>query len=886
MAQVPETQRAATVEVSAGGLSSYTLKNGFKIILIPFPSASNTRVELLVKSGSKMEGYGETGVAHLLEHMLFKGVGSRKNVKDDLTAMGANWNGTTTADRTNYFETISSDPQKIDEVIRLEADRFLRARFTKADLVSEMTVVRNELENSERSPARLVMDGLARHGFIWHGYARSTIGARTDIENTSYATLRAFHTKHYRADNAALIVSGNFDAQRVLRLANELFSVATNPSPSKPNNWTFDSPLATTNRSEIWVAAGTTIAASAWKLPGGTERDAHALDLAITAVCDSDWGSLRKELVTKQGLAVSAACYTSADADYSRLLAFANAGQDADAEMLSKQLIQHIQTSAMQGITSEQLERARLSELNQTERAFESHESIARLASQYEVLGDWRLMFWVRDVVQSIGLEEANTALKKWVISTNRADVLLRHADNPSALNVPAPANAALRVEGKMWTSIVSAADPAPSSLSQLAKATRTFTLETQRAQASLISRKTQGDKVWLVMANDYGTPETLKYKRAACSAVSSLMNFGGGGLTRDALSKRMEELKASWNLSLSGITLEVPRKNLDQAFEILLSAWISPLLPIHEFESYKAEWMASYEAQLKNPVAVADNASRLRFDNFPDGSWSKPQTYQARMAELQGLSYEEAKQCAQEFVNISHIRLGVVGDLQEEHVRALWAKTANFKTAGIPYQRVPEPTAPKWVDTTPIRVEMPDTSNAKVTGSLVVALSRQAKEFAALQLAVEVVGGNASSLLWKALREKEGLAYSTGMQMSSSMLDQRTTIMVYATSASSQADKTLDQLKQVLERTLDQGLSATDIAQAKKTWAERRKAFLGKESNFAATLSDALYDGYDFAARAQLDAAIAKVTAQDATAAFRQFLRDASIVWTVGQGK
>ena len=206
-----DAKKSFLSEVSAGGLSSYTLANGFKIILIPFPTASNVRVELLVKTGSKLEGYGETGMAHLLEHMLFKGAGDRKNVKDDLTAMGASWNGTTTADRTNYFETLSSDPLKLDEVIRLEADRFIRAKFTKADLESEMTVVRNELENSERNPSRLLFDAIGRMSFVWHGYARSTIGARTDIENTSYEELRAFHRKHYRPDNAALIVSGNFD---------------------------------------------------------------------------------------------------------------------------------------------------------------------------------------------------------------------------------------------------------------------------------------------------------------------------------------------------------------------------------------------------------------------------------------------------------------------------------------------------------------------------------------------------------------------------------------------------------------------------------------------------------------------------------------------------
>jgi zinc protease len=103
--------------VHAGGISSHTLANGFKIILIPYPSAPNTRVELMVRSGSKLEGYGETGMAHLLEHMLFKGAGRRKNIKEDLTKLGASYNGTTSQDRTNYFETVDADPNKVDQLI-------------------------------------------------------------------------------------------------------------------------------------------------------------------------------------------------------------------------------------------------------------------------------------------------------------------------------------------------------------------------------------------------------------------------------------------------------------------------------------------------------------------------------------------------------------------------------------------------------------------------------------------------------------------------------------------------------------------------------------------------------------------------------------------------
>ena len=261
------------------GISEYRLPNGLRLLLAPDASKPTTTVNMTYLVGSRHESYGETGMAHLLEHMLFKGAGNRKNIKDDLTKLGASYNGTTTADRTNYFETVDPDPKKIDELIRIEADRFIRAKFTAQDLATEMTVVRNELENSEREPAQLVMSALARNSFNWHGYARSTIGARSDIEATTFQSLQNFHRKHYRPDNAALIISGSFDPGRVLALASELFSVAKNPSLAKPANHTVDTPQSATNKSELYLSKATTVVASAWKLPSLKQRDVHALDL-------------------------------------------------------------------------------------------------------------------------------------------------------------------------------------------------------------------------------------------------------------------------------------------------------------------------------------------------------------------------------------------------------------------------------------------------------------------------------------------------------------------------------------------------------------------------------------------------------------------------------
>jgi len=876
----------AQLGVEAGGITSYQLSNDFKIILIPFPSASNTRVELLVKSGSKLEGYGETGMAHLLEHMLFKGAGNRKNIKDDLTMLGAVYNGTTTADRTNFFETVNSDPLKIDELIKIEADRFIRARFTENDLASEMTVVRNELENSERDPIRLVMSTLSRISFSWHGYSRPVIGARSDIEGATFNALKNFHSKHYRPDNAALIISGNFDKERVLSLASRLFSVAKNPLTDKPENLTFDNPQAATNRSELYLSAGTTMVASAWKLPSIKELDVYALDLAVAALCDPYWGSLRTDLVLQKKLAVSASCYTSPEADYSRFIAFANAGQNSNAEAISKALVKHIEDAAIRGVSQEQLERARLTELNSFQRALDAHEKIADLVSEFEVAGDWRLFLWAHDVVNSITLDEANQALRKWLVSTNRGDVLLSHSEAITPLDFPRPTDAKKRVLNTVWPSIFSSAAPPPKSLIELSQSTQIFELDGQRAKAALISRKTQGDKVWIFMENDYGNLSSLADRKTACYAASSLVKYGGNGLSRDELSSRMEKLQAIWQISLSGVALEVPRKNLEEAFTTLFYVWASPDLAVSEFDRYKATQLAMHESSLMNPVKVADNDTRMRFDNYPNGHWSKPQSFGALIEEINKLSYEEVQRCRNDFSNISHARIGIVGNIREDEIKALWKKTGLSKPSRISYERIPNPPAPVSVDVTPIKVVMPDTTNAKVTGTTVVAINRNSDDFPALQIAVDVIGGSSSSLIWKQLREIDGLAYSSGMYIVPSSFEDRSTIQLFATSSSGNVEKTLNRLKSILSRALEEGFTPDQIKKAKEIWAEKRKAFLGMERDFASTLTASLYDEYGFSEMAKFDEKISLVDHKQASNAIRKYLKPSSIVWATGQGK
>jgi zinc protease len=884
-AEASKAAPLARLDAQTAGISSYVLPNGFKIILAPFPSAANARIELLVKTGSKLEGYGETGMAHLLEHMLFKSAGKRADLKSDLTALGASWNGTTNAERTNFYETVAAEPEKIDAALRIEADRFIRASFTKAHLSSEMSVVRNELERNDSSPDSLVLRALQRQSYFWHGYSRPTIGARSDIEDAPFAALQAFHDKHYRPDNAALLVTGNFDAPHVLALASQLFAAARNPATAKQGNWTREETRAVTNRSELTLPAGKTIVASAWKLPGLTDRRSIALDLASAAICDDNWGSLRKELVLQRKVAVAVSCGTQVQADYGLLVAFASAGKDADAEALSRELYRHIEAAAAQGINQEQLERARQAEVNAYERLENNHEQLAQLLSQAEVAGDWRLYFWQRDVVKGVTVAEANAALKQWTVGVNRSDVLLRHADGVSAPELPKGPAAAGLVAGKEWPTIAKRADPIPASAAELAKATVNIPLDGQRARAALIARRTQGDRAWLELHNDYGHEAALAGRSAACAIADSLLAYGGAGLSRDQLSAKLEALQAQWSLGLGGISLEAPRSHIDAAFALLLQAWAAPTLPADEFERLKAAAIANLEASLKDPSRVAGNLASLRFDNYPAGHPLQPRSLEQQLAEARAVSYADTKTCAADFAGVAEARLAMVGAFTPADVHATWAKVAALPAAKIPYARVKDVDAPLSVDTAPIQVSMPEKPNATVAGSALLRITDAAPDFPALRIAVKVLGGDADSRIWQRLRERDGLAYGAGVGLSGNSFEARSRLVLQASAASNKADAALAGLKDELARALKDGFTTAEVERAKQAWLQERKTGLREEKSFASSLAQGLYSGRDYAWLAQYDDKIAHVTAAEATQALRKYLANAPIVWMVGRG-
>jgi len=136
---------------SMAGITEYAYPNGLKVLLLPDTGSSVVTINIVYLVGSRYEGYGESGMAHLLEHMNFIKSTHDRNIKKELEDHGARWNGTTDYDRTNYFETVNASDENLRWALGLEAERMVNMRMEKALLDTEMTVVRNEFERGENS---------------------------------------------------------------------------------------------------------------------------------------------------------------------------------------------------------------------------------------------------------------------------------------------------------------------------------------------------------------------------------------------------------------------------------------------------------------------------------------------------------------------------------------------------------------------------------------------------------------------------------------------------------------------------------------------------------------------------------------------------------------
>ena len=870
--------RASSVE----GVTEYRLANGLQLLLVPDESKPSTTVNLTYRVGSRHENYGETGMAHLLEHLIFKGTPTTPNAATELSKRGLRYNGTTSYDRTNYFASFTASDDTLRWYLGWQADAMVNSFIARRDLDSEMTVVRNEMESGENSPFRILMQRTLATMYEWHNYGKDTIGARSDVENVDIARLQAFYRQYYQPDNATLIVAGRFDPAQVLAWTAQAFAAIPLPQRVIAPTYTLD-PTQDGERSvTVRRVGGSPLLVAAYHTPAGAQADFAAAELMSWALGDPPSGRLHKRLV-EQHLAASTFGTAFARAEPGALLFGVTLAPGQDIERARAALLSTLDAVAKQPLTAADVERARTQWLNNWEQGFTDPEVIGIQLGEAVALGDWRLHFLRRDQVRKVTLGDVQRVARDWLRPDNRTVGLYRPVAAPERAPAAGKADVAALLDNYKGQADVAQAEAFEATPAKLDERLQKSQLASGM-RVALLPKGTRGQAVQVRLRLHYGDERSLFGQEAVAALVGASLDKGAAGLTRQQLSDRFDALRMAVGFNADDQTLSVSlntvRQHLPAAIALLGRVLRTPVFPAAGLEEARRQWLAGLEEQRKDPGALVAQALSRHGNPYPRGDLRNVPSFDELEQDLKAVTAAQLRTFHARFYSAATAEFAAVGDFDVAAVqRALSAAFGDWRqpAAGRPYVRVANPlvvVAPKRFD-----LKTPDKPNAHLQAQLALPLNDLHPDYPALTLANYIFGGGSNSRLSKRIREAEGLSYDVRSTVEWSNIDPNSPWVVTAIFAPQNQPRVEAAWRAELTRSLQDGFTAVELDEARTSLLSLRRLSRAQDANLAAAAASNLRLQRSFMLSQQTDDKLAQATLEEVNAVWRKYIAPARLV-------
>ena len=411
LAQIPDADQVQSV----------MLANGMQIIVWPDRDIPNVALYNWVRVGSRNEAPGITGLAHFFEHMMFNGTTTRAPGEFDraLEASGARNNAFTSSDVTVYQDWFPR--AALATVFELEADRLRNLAFDPKVIESERGVVHSErrLRVDDSHFGRL-QEQVQATAFVAHPYGIPTIGWPSDIASWSLENLKAFFRTNYAPNNCTLVLVGDVDVKDVLALARKYFEPIPAQAPPAPVV-TKEPPQQGERRVAIGAEAQTPLVQLAYHSIAGADVRQPALDLLARILTDGDASRLHRVLVEEKKLAISADSYADNGFDPGLLWFFLSLPANGDPHKAEAALTQEIERLVKDGVTSEEVARARNQALADFWRGLATINGKAQALGEYAVLrGGYQRLFDAPKAYESVTPQDIQKLAAELLGVTNR----------------------------------------------------------------------------------------------------------------------------------------------------------------------------------------------------------------------------------------------------------------------------------------------------------------------------------------------------------------------------------------------------------------------------------------------------------------------------------
>jgi zinc protease len=863
--------RGATVE----GITEYALANGLRVLLFPDQTQPTVTVNVTYLVGSRHEGYGETGVAHLFEHMLFKGTPRHPKIPAEMEARGSRYNANTSFDRTIYHQTMAAADSNLVWALDLEADRMVNATLERAELEAEYPVVRNEYESGENSPFLVTAKRVLGSAYLHHAYGHLPIGALSDVENASVDRMRAFYKKYYQPDNAVLMLAGKFDERRALEIIQDKFARIPRPARVLEPTYTVEPPQDGERTATIRRAGSEQMIAAYYKVPAGAHGDFAAIDVLDQVMRSAPAGRLHKVLVAA-GKAASVGGLKLQQRDPAGIFWIANLRASDSLTAARDALLKAVDEIIARAPTGEEVERAKTTLLKNIELSLTKSEQIGLDMSEWIAMGDWRLFFIHRDRVEKVTPADVQRVAAAYLKPSNRTLGFFIPTAAPDRATIPAvaPADVAAMVVGyKGRVAAVSgeAFDASPANIDARTKRGRF----SDGVKFALLPKKTRGETVNAVILLRFGDERTMTGRAHVADPVAQMLLRGTTTKTRQQLRDTLDRLKARVTVSTAGpmairVVLETTRPNFALALTVVSEVLRAPTFDAKEFEEMRRARVAQLEAQRSEPV-IAGQLAYLRLTTpYPKGHPRYIAAADEQLDALKALTVEDARQFHADFYGASAGEIAVVGDFDETAAVDQLGKLFSGWRSKTPYVHVPA--VYTAVAATRQTVETPDKPNAFLIAGHAFPMRDVDADYPALELVNYLMGGGMlGSRLIARVRTKEGLSYTAGSALAVQSRDPLGQFIAMAIQAPANADRVERAFIEEIERAIRDGFTAEEVAQGKSGYLQARQVARSQDGQLATTLATSLLNDRTMAWDADLEAKVQALTPEQLTAALRR---------------
>jgi zinc protease len=925
-----------------GDVLEYSLPNGLQVLLLRDTQRPAMSVNITYRVGSRHEGLGEYGAAHLLEHMLFKpsGPGTPPKYGDAKTSMdllGMRFNGTTSYDRTNYFANFVTDdgklPERLDFMMGWLSAMMSQARFIPEDLKSEMTVVRNEFERGDNDAGRILGERMRSASYTTHGYGHPVIGTRADIENVPHARLLDFYKLHYRPDNATLIVTGNFNPDDVKARVEREFGGIAKPSTPLPQTYSIEPPQEGEKQVILRRAGGLASAAVAYHGPAGATREAMAATLLATTI-GQEGGPLAKAL-TMQKLAVTEWAYFRGQKEPSQIWAGIGlperSAADTDAQYEVKALSSAAALAKVMEVyrpTTQELEIARGSILAGMRAMFRNSEAMARSLSEAVAGGDWRLLWMQRELITEITLDEVHKTAATYLVPSNRTsglflplaagstqarapqtrtpdaasvDQLITSALNSGALRAASmPANSAKDSKNGDFPAIAVKKDAPSFTITPDAMAQHTqqgqLTVAGQPGlKLAVMTRQSKDDRVQGTLRLRWGTAESVRGSSVLASmlgavipdgmAAASSSSGGKPAMNAQEIQAYLQQLDSSIRFSSSAgflsANLEFPAQNAAAVLSFLNDLLRRPAFANDVFERNQRAMIANFQPMKSSPSNLAGNLlERNHRPQYTAGDPREVRPIEDTERQTREATAAQLKAYWQRFAGAQFGEFVLAGPLELAPVQAMLQTLWGDWASKEPHVRwTAEHAAP--VGEAFSKLPVSEKANATYSARIAFPLDQRDPDFPPLLAAIEMMSRLG---LYQRVREQEGISYGVGSSLDAPWDGNAAAINIGASFAPQNLDRLRTAIREVLLQTREKGYSASEVDQTKSAILARRKDRLTQPANAIDTIAFNLREGRAFDANKEFDAKYEKLDAASVNAALKKYL-DVSLLREVVAG-